>query len=128
MYAIEAAKPELADVIKTLKTTFAVLGGRYKDTTGDLNLKTFDGRRTFILSDLHRVSETPVAPVIVWGVGGCAMGKSGARHSFNCCIVSVSCGFWIPVWPSGNRVKARLAFHGTVSLVSHSLRCSATPR
>jgi len=55
VYAIEAANPELADVIKTLKTTYAVLGGAYDDSTKDLDLATFDGRRTFILAELHRL-------------------------------------------------------------------------
>jgi len=55
VYAIEAANPELADIIKSLKTTYAVLGGQFEDNTKTLDTSTFDGRRTLIQHELHRV-------------------------------------------------------------------------
>ena len=55
VYAIEAVNPELADIIKSLKTTYAVLGGQFEDNTKTLDTATFDGRRTLIQHELHRV-------------------------------------------------------------------------
>ncbi len=62
VYAIEAANPELADIIKSLKTTYAVLGGQFEDNTKTLDTSTFDGRRTLIQHELHRVSATKCPP------------------------------------------------------------------
>lgn len=119
VYAIEAANPELADVIKTLKTTYAVLGGAYDDSTKDLDLATFDGRRTFILAELHRVREQ----------GEQRQSPHLPHEACSLILIGVLRPAKLARLRGGVLARQRLAFHCTLPPPARlSLRCSVTRR